>query len=111
MKSTQNRRLKKAQQLVEKKCVKLHRFQPSGRELWTVVGREGDQLVDPAAPYCSCKHFYFKVFRGKGGECYHLTAAKIAKEAGEYDEIELRDDEYPQLLRLLLKSMGGGKIK
>ena len=25
--------------------VKLHKFMPSGRELWTVVGRTGDNLI------------------------------------------------------------------
>ena len=31
--------------LINEGRVKLHKFQPSGRELWTVIGNYGDHLI------------------------------------------------------------------
>jgi predicted nucleic acid-binding Zn finger protein len=44
--------------------VKEARFLPSGRKLFTVVGRLGDEFIDPDKPYCSCSNFFFRVLRG-----------------------------------------------
>jgi predicted nucleic acid-binding Zn finger protein len=55
------KKLEKALKLLDDKSVKLHRFSPSKREIWTVVGKEGDQLVDDSQPYCSCEYFYYQV--------------------------------------------------
>lgn len=41
--------------------VKKYLFKPSGRIVWIVVGRERDYLVMPAADFCSCDDFYFRV--------------------------------------------------
>jgi len=91
--------------------VKLHRFLPSGREVWTAVGREGDQYIDDSQPYCSCRDFHFKTSTGKGDECYHLTALRLAKESGMYETVEFQDSEYTQFLKALLDELphGGGK--
>src|SRR5579864_4433552 len=40
---TSNRE-ERAQQVVNVYGVKVHRFEPSGREIWTVLGRDGDLL-------------------------------------------------------------------
>ena len=67
-------RLLRAQKLIESHNVKLHFFLPSGRGIWTVVGNEGDLLVDPdpEKPFCSCEDFHYRVMSGKVAECYHL---------------------------------------
>ncbi|MEM2339570.1 MAG: SWIM zinc finger family protein [Nitrososphaerales archaeon] len=92
----------KALKLVEENCVKLHYFHPSGREIWIVVGSEGDYIVDDSIPYCSCRDFYFKVLNGKSELCYHLLALKLAKIMKKYDEIKFQDEEYAQFIKLLL---------
>ena len=51
--------------LINEGRVKLHKFQPSGRELWTVIGNYGDQLVFTNSDYCSCRGFYFSLMKQK----------------------------------------------
>lgn len=99
----------RALKLVSMKGVKLHKFQPSGREIWTVVGREGDQLVDDSQPYCSCSHFHFRVLDGKDETCYHLVSLQMARKLARYEEIRLADDEYAVLLKYLVKDITGPK--
>jgi len=99
------KKLDKALKLVTERCIKLHKFFPSGRELWTVVGREGDQLVDDLQPFCSCRHFYYRVLSNKDTTCYHLLGLKIAKQNNEFDVIEFQDSEYSSLLEGILKDI------
>ncbi len=96
------KKLEKALKLLKDKSVKLHKFTPSGREIWTAIGKEGDQLVDDSQPYCSCRHFYYKVLSEKDDICYHILGLRMAKQINEYDVIEFNDSEYPSFLELLL---------
>lgn len=75
-------------------AVKECRFIPSGRRLVTVVGRFGDEFVDPERPYCSCSNFYFRVLGGREETCYHLISYKVAAKFGKVEVIEFSDDEY-----------------
>jgi len=77
-----------------KECV----FRPSGRMLITVVGRFGDEFIDPEKPYCSCSNFYFKVQGGREDACYHLLSYWIAAKTGRIDIIEFDDEEYGSYL-------------
>ncbi|MGI0091993.1 MAG: hypothetical protein ACREBS_09805 [Nitrososphaerales archaeon] len=98
----------KARKVVEAERVKLDRFLPSGRTIWTVAGSECNHLVDCRTenkPYCSCDDFYFRVLSGKIPECYHLIAAKRAIKEDMYTVIEHRDDELPSFLGALLESL------
>lgn len=74
--------------------VKEVRFAPSGRKLAIVVGRLGDEFVDPDKPYCSCSNFYFRVFGGREETCYHLLSYEIAAKAHMLDTVEFDDDEF-----------------
>ena len=69
-------------------------FLPSGRKVITVVGRLGDEFVDPDKPYCSCSNFFFQVLGGREATCYHLLSYNIASKVGKLDVIEFSDDEY-----------------
>jgi predicted nucleic acid-binding Zn finger protein len=100
-------RVRKARDVVESQGVKLHRFLPSGRTIWTVVGRDCDFLVDFSSEpqdrlYCSCSDFYFRVLSERIPECYHLLAAKIAVEEEMYSVIDFSDEEFAQFLRALV---------
>ncbi len=103
----QSSRWLKAQKLLENQSVKLHTFSPSGRRVWTVVGTEGDFLVDfdNERPFCSCDDFHFRVLGGKIPECYHLIAARKAVEEGQYADVEFSDEEFAPFLRALVKDM------
>jgi predicted nucleic acid-binding Zn finger protein len=74
--------------------VKESRFLPSGRKVTTVVGRLGDEFIDPEKPYCSCSNFFFRVLGGREEICYHLLSHKIAAKTGKIDVVEFSDEEY-----------------
>ncbi len=79
--------------------VKLHLFLPSGRRLWTVVGKEGEYWLDPELSFCSCKNYYFATLSG-GEPCYHLKGIdKAIEEAVE--AIEFSDSDYDGFLQAL----------
>jgi predicted nucleic acid-binding Zn finger protein len=82
-------------------CVKEHIFTPSGRVVFTVVGRSGDEFIDPAKPFCSCSHFFFRVLGGRDQTCYHLLAYEMAKESHGFAKTEFHDEEFSPFLRLL----------
>ena len=74
--------------------VKEGRFLPSGRKVITVVGRLGDEFLDPDKPYCSCSNFYFRVLGGREETCYHLLSYRIAADTGKVDVTRFSDEEY-----------------
>ena len=74
--------------------VKESRFLPSGRKVITVVGRLGDEFIDPEKPYCSCSNFYFRVLGGREETCYHLISYRVAVMTGKVDVTEFSDEEY-----------------
>ena len=91
--------------LINEGRVKLHKFQPSGRELWTVIGNYGDHLILINDDYCSCRGFYFSLMRQKPSSCYHLKAYKIAKQSKKYSSVEISDYDYETFFKLLTKSI------
>ncbi len=100
-------REKRAQRVVDNLGVKLQLFEPSKREIWTVVGADGDFFVDfdplgRRLEYCSCEDFHFRVLGGSVSECYHLIALKHARETNLFSKIIFSDDEYEGFLRALL---------
>ena len=106
---TNTKRIARAQKLVENQCVKMHLFVPSGRKVWTVVGVQGDSLVDvdekEIRQYCSCDDFHYRVLSGKVPECYHLIAARRAIAEGQYAEIEFSDEEFEPFLHALVRDL------
>ena len=87
-------KFRKAIEAVLSGGVKECRFQPSGRSLFTVVGRLGDEFIDPGRPYCSCSNFYFRVIEGREETCYHLLSYRIASRFGMLDIVQFSDEEY-----------------
>ncbi|MFQ5999562.1 MAG: hypothetical protein ACE5J6_02165 [Candidatus Bathyarchaeia archaeon] len=91
-------RFTKAWETLKEERVKKYVFKPSGRVVWIVVGRERDYLVMPAADFCSCDDFYFRVMDREVHLCYHLIAQKIAEALAWYDQVEENDDLYDSLM-------------
>lgn len=83
-----------ARQAADDGRVKKYVFEPSGRVLWVVVGRNRDYLVLPLAKYCACDDFFYRVLGQERKRCYHLLAVALAQRQGSYEEIEERDDLY-----------------
>jgi predicted nucleic acid-binding Zn finger protein len=86
-------------------CVKMHVFSPSGRAIYTVVGRSGEEFIDPFKPFCSCKNYFFGVLGGRNQTCYHLLSYEVAKEAGRLDKVDLHDEEFESFTRLLVHDL------
>ncbi len=85
--------------------VKEVRFLPSGRRVVTVVGRLGDEFIDPEKPYCSCSNFFFRVLGGREETCYHLLSYRIAKKLGRVDVVNFSDEEYGQYLTATVRDV------
>ncbi len=93
LRSALGERFDKAWRAVEQRRVKKYVFEPSGRTVWIVVGRESEYQVLPLSGYCDCSDFYFRVVDGEAGLCYHLTAQRLAEALDAYDEVN-EDDEF-----------------
>jgi predicted nucleic acid-binding Zn finger protein len=94
---TFSKRLDKALEALHEGRVKKYIFQPSGRVVWIVVGKNRDYLVMPAADYCSCSDFYFSFDRGH--VCYHIVAQKLSEATGRFDLFEDNDDFFEVLIK------------
>jgi predicted nucleic acid-binding Zn finger protein len=91
-------RFTKAWEALKEGRVKRYIFSPSGRIVWIVVGREREYQIMPAAGFCSCDDFYFRVMDREAHICYHLIAQKIADALGWFDKIEEDDETYDYLM-------------
>lgn len=98
------KQIEKAVKVALEKGVKIHIFNPSKREIWTVVGKDREYWVDPEDGFCSCEDYYFKTLSGKE-RCYHLQVVSVAREKKLVDIIEFRDEEYDSFLRALINDM------
>ena len=81
--------------------VKRHTFLPSGRRVYTVVGSNADEFIDPDKPFCSCESYFYGVLSAKVKQCYHLLSYKIAQESGLIREVSFDDEEYDTFMMLL----------
>ncbi len=91
-------RFTKAWDTIKEERVKKYVFSPSGRIVWIVVGREREYQIMPAAAFCSCDDFYFRVMDREANICYHLIAQKIAEALERYDKVEEEDRLYECLM-------------
>jgi predicted nucleic acid-binding Zn finger protein len=96
-------------------CVKRHTFLPSGKYIYTVVGSNADEFIDPDKPFCSCESFFYTVLSAKAKYCYHILGYKIAEESGLVREVKFDDEEYDDFMGLLaydvLRSREIGKAR
>src|SRR3990170_2427109 len=90
-------RFAKAEEALTDGRVKKYIFQPSGRIVWIVVGKQREYLVMPAADFCSCEDFYFRF--DKGHLCYHIIAQRVAEATGRFAFFEDDDSFYEILIR------------
>ncbi len=92
-------RFARAWKAVEEKNVKKYMFKPSNRIVWIVVGKQRDYLIMPAADFCTCDDFYFRVMDKQAHLCYHLIAQKLAETLERYGTFEDDDEIYDALMK------------
>lgn len=98
-------RMLKPEKAVAEGRVKLHVFEPSGRRVWTVVGREDEHWLEPDSGYCSCPGYYF----GEARACYHMSCQEMAKDLSKYETIRFADEEFDGfIMGLVADTMRGG---
>ena len=90
--------------LVSEKRVKLHVFEPSQKEIWTVVGKGKEHWLDPESEFCSCPGYYFGKLSGKKS-CYHLESVILAKKINKFERIVFSDEEYVKFLASLIPDL------
>lgn len=91
-------RFTKALNAVEDRRVKKYVFKPSNRVVWIVVGKGRDYLIMPAADFCTCDDFYFRVMDRQVHLCYHLIAQKLAETLESFVSYEENDELYDALM-------------
>jgi predicted nucleic acid-binding Zn finger protein len=89
----------KAWNAVIEKRVKKYIFEPSNRTVWIVIGKQRDYLIMPAADFCTCDDFYFRVMDRQIHLCYHLIAQKLSEASHIHDTYEEGDELYEPLMR------------
>ncbi|MGQ0606118.1 MAG: hypothetical protein ACT4OD_04075 [Candidatus Nitrosotenuis sp.] len=87
--------------ILSERRVKCHVFEPSKRQVWTVVGMGKEHWLAPEHDFCSCEGFYFGSLKGKKS-CYHLDSLKLAQKQHEIEFITFSDDEYLDFLNGLV---------
>jgi len=95
------RQFKKAIASTFSGCVKSHIFLPSGRRVWTVVGSNADEFIDPDESYCTCESYFYGVLGNKIPLCYHILSYRMAARSGLVREVRFDDEEYDVFMRLL----------
>ncbi len=94
----------RVESLVSEKRVKLHVFEPSQKEIWTVVGKGKEHWLDPDGIYCSCPGYYFGKLSGKNS-CYHLESVLLAKKENKFEKVIFSDEEYSEFIAGLISDL------
>jgi len=92
-----SKRFENAMTLVDKNRVKKYMFKPSGRVIWTVLGRKGEYQVIPETNFCNCDDYYFRVIDREKTLCYHIIAQRFAEALGRYTIQKLPDRAYSSI--------------
>ena len=95
-----------AYKVIEEGKVRKYVFQPSGRVVWIVAGRERDYQILPLAKFCSCFDFYFRVISNEISFCYHLIAQRLAETLGRYVVIEESDSNFKSFMEKWRETVG-----
>ena len=92
--------------IIDERRVKLHLFNPSKREIWTVVGKAKEHWIDPISKFCSCSGYCFGMIKNKS-PCYHLESIFKAKKENKFEIIEFNDDEYESFISGIVSNLSG----
>ncbi len=95
-----------AYKAMEERKVKKYVFNPSGRTMWVVTGKERDYQILPSANFCSCFDFYFRVIGHDTAFCYHILTQKLAEALGKYETVEKADADFTSMAKELRKVPG-----
>jgi len=85
-------------------AINLHKFQPGGTAIWTMVGRDREHWVDVDLGFCSCKRYYYRTL-SDGQSCYHLKSVELAIKTQKYTTIDFHDSERKFVIEALISDL------
>ena len=94
--------MSKEERLASEGRVKILRFYPSMKELYIVVGRMNEYVVNLDPPFCICEDFFFKLTQKKERKCVHIKALEIALRNKSCEVFILSDEEMDQIFKYLV---------
>ena len=84
--------------LIENRIVRLTLID-SLYSIYVFVGKNRDYIL--SEKYCTCPHFYYRIFRKKGDDmCYHLQALHLAI---AYDKVRSITVDYSTFREILME--------
>ena len=94
----------RAEAAVSENRVKRHIFEPSKREVWTIIGKSKEHWIDPENRFCSCPGYYFGSTEGRQ-TCYHLDTALLAIRQDRTETICFSDEEFADFIAGLVSDL------
>lgn len=92
--------------MLAERRVKCHIFEPSKRQIWTVVGMGAEHWISPDLDFCSCESFYYGNLKGKKS-CYHLDSLRLAQNQHDVEIISFSDEEYYDFVKGIVSDLVG----
>ena len=73
-------------------------YKPSNRTIWVALGEDCEHIIYPKL-FCSCQDFYKNVIvKRKRDFCKHILAQIICEDLNIYQELELEDEDFKNLI-------------
>ncbi|WOL01689.1 zinc finger SWIM domain-containing protein 7 isoform X1 [Canna indica] len=96
--------LERATRIVDQGGVRKVSASPSGRSLFLVIGesRRKEEYICFPEHHCTCYSFFYDVVnRGEQLCCKHQIAARLAEAVGQFEEVEVSDEQLAMMLSKL----------
>ena len=94
----------KIDSIITERRIKLHKFTPSNREIWAIVGKDKEHWIDPETKFCSCSGFYFGMIKNNT-PCYHIESIILAKKEKKFEKIEFLDEEFESFISGIVRDL------
>ena len=73
-------------------------YKPSNRTIWVALGEDCEHIIYSKL-FCSCQDFYKSVIvKRKRNFCKHILAQIICEDLNIYQELELEDEDFKNLI-------------
>jgi predicted nucleic acid-binding Zn finger protein len=87
--------------LIGPNAIKVHVFRPSGRKVYTVIGKAKEYWTAPDLDFCSCRSFYFGAL-SSGKPCYHLIGVRKVIRQKSFLALDFVDYDYDRFIMAII---------
>jgi predicted nucleic acid-binding Zn finger protein len=81
--------------------IKVHVFRPSGRKVYTVIGKAKEYWTAPDLDFCSCRSYYFGGL-SSGKPCYHLIGVRKVIRQKSFAALYFLDHDYDSFIMAII---------